>query len=84
MITFGAPLATRPFPSVLSALRRGFVHCVKPSARALADLGFRMHDLSLNARVLPGGMNTFLHSDWSGRGGREDKGVSSALEVEVE
>lgn len=84
MITLGAPLATLPFPIASSALRRGFVHLVKLSARILAVSGLRMETLSRSATEIRGGLNIDLHSDCSGKGGRADRGVSSEVEVEVE
>ena len=84
IIIFGAPFTTRPFPSVLSALRRGFVHSVKLSARALAVSGLRREILSRSPMEAPGGVNIVFHSDSSGRGGRADRGVSLGLEAEVE
>ena len=88
---FGAPFATPPFPSASLALMRGLVQLVKPSARVLAVWGLRIEILSRSPETEPRGLNIGLHSDWSGNGGREDKGVSfglgvkgECLEVEVE
>lgn len=84
IITFGARLAALPFPAASSALMRGFVHLVKPSARVLADSGLRMEILSRSPKEEPTGLNIDLHSDSSGKGGRADSRVSFELEVEVE
>ena len=56
---------------------------MKPSARALAVLGFRIDILSRSPRG-PERLNTCLHSDCSGNGGRAERGTSFGLEVEVE
>ena len=80
----GAPFATRLFPSASSALRRGFVHLVKPSARVLAVRGLRIEILSRSPIEAPGGLKIVLHSDWSGKGGRADRGVSFEPEAEGE
>jgi hypothetical protein len=84
IMIFGAPFAARAFPSAASALRRGFVHLVKPSARALADRGSRIEILSRSPTEAPIGLKIALHSDWSGNGGRADRGVSSEKEAEGE
>ena len=81
IITFGAPFEMLLLPL---AFMRGFVHLVKPSARALAVSGLRMEILSRSARGLLGGLNIGLHSDWSGNGGRADRGIPFGLGVEVE
>jgi len=55
---------------------------VKPSASALAVWGFRIEILSRSPREAPRELNIGLHSDWSGKGGRADRGVSLELEVD--
>ena len=57
---------------------------MKPSARILAVLGLRIETRSRSPREAPGKLNIALHSDWSGKGGRADRGVSLELEVEGE
>jgi len=84
IITFGAPFETVPLPLTPLAFMRGFVHFVKPSARALAVSGLRMEILSRSARGLLEGTNIGLHSDWSGNGGRAARGIPFGLDVEVE
>ena len=81
IITFGAPFEMLLLPL---AFMRGFVHLVKPSARALAVSGLRIEILSRNERGLLEGLNIGLHSDWSGNGGRAARGIPFGLEVEVE
>jgi len=83
-MTLGAPFETVLPPLAPSAFMRGFVQFVKPSARALAVSGLRMEILSRRERVLPGGLNIGLHSDWLGNGGRADRGIPFGLGVEVE
>jgi hypothetical protein len=84
MMVFGAPFAAFPFPIASSALRRGFVQLVKPSASVLAVSGLRIETLSRSTRGEPEGLNTRLHSDCSGKGWSADKGVSFESEREVE
>ena len=55
---------------------------MKPSARVLAVLGFRIEILSRSPIEAPTGLNIGLHSDWSGKGGRADRGVSFELGVD--
>ena len=81
-MTLGAPFAARPFPSASSALRRGFVHLVKPSARVLAVWGLRRETLSRSPIEPPGGLKIALHSDWSGNGGIAVRGISFESEAE--
>ena len=83
-MVFGAPFAAFPFPIASSALRSGFVQLVKPSASVLAVSGLRMETLSRSPMGEPGGLNTRLHSDCSGKGWRVDKGVSFESDGVVE
>ena len=53
IMIFGAPFAVFPFPVTSSTLRRGFVHLVKASARALALCGLRMETLSRSPTEAP-------------------------------
>lgn len=84
IIILGTPFAAPPVLLASFALMRGFVHLVKPSARVLAVFGLRMEILSRSPTQARGGLNIGLHSDWSGNGGRADKGVSFGLETEGE
>ena len=66
----------------------GLYERFRPSCEAFrkssGGVGVAYGDLSRSARGLLGGLNIGLHSDWSGNGGRADRGIPFGLGVEVE